>query len=654
MVDKDFWVSNSGTKKVDKNFWVGTETKPLPTAQTKAPTVTSNENFTADDVARRMQVQQNRENTQQLVKNEFAKEQEAQRQEQERWDNLSFGQKIVDPFKTAGANIQHSNLGIQESQAWSEYRSKQDAESLAKAEQATKAREEYEKSNDRIGKGNAFTKDFAGYLPQLGGQLLSGLGNAAGGAAAGAGAGAGTALVAGQLGPQVLVPEEIATVPAGAVTGAIWGGRAGYVAGVANYSYDLMAGSAYKNLLDMGIPNEVALELSHDEAIINSLIEGTGAVVDLISLGLGKLASKSSLTVAQKLAQNKLIQAGAAYGMNLVSEPMEEMAQEKVSIETEKKAADIAGIERQATEAQDRERIKESGLSALKISAISGGGNIAGNIVTNKINDTMTARAEQKQLDQDVKDLQQEYQTRQAMETYKKLSPYDKYQPSQADTKISSKDIKPRTGLPEGGKIYVDENGVAVDSRNYVAPSENNVQNGQYSPVNARQVIQNPINQENVEKIGNQQKNVASESPTNVFQEPSNQTILPTQKIQETVNSAKIVGMSDFDVKKATEIHKMLQSGSNLKFYDSKNVPAGVDSRAINANGFYKDGTLWINKDSKRQVEKILGHELTHHLENTETYSDFAKSIFDSNLFYDYITSQGYDNVEQFKENLRQ
>ena len=107
---------------------------------------------------------------------------------------------------------------------------------------------------------------------------------------------------------------------------------------------------------------------------------------------------------------------------------------------------------------------------------------------------------------------------------------------------------------PDNTKIYVDENGVAVDSRNYVAPSENNVQNGQYSPVNARQVIQNPINQENVEKIENQQKNVAPESPTNDFQEQGKQTILPTQKIQETVNSAKIAGMSDFDVEKAKEL----------------------------------------------------------------------------------------------------
>ena len=81
---------------------------------------------------------------------------------------------------------------------------------------------------------------------------------------------AGTAALLGQAGPQVAVPEEIATVPAAFITGAKIGGKGGYVAGVAKYSYDLMAGSAYKTLLDMGVPNDVALELSGDEAIINS------------------------------------------------------------------------------------------------------------------------------------------------------------------------------------------------------------------------------------------------------------------------------------------------------------------------------------------------------------------------------------------------
>lgn len=43
-------------------------------------------------------------------------------QEQERWNKLSLGEKIADPFKTAGANIKFGDLGIEENIAWNEYR----------------------------------------------------------------------------------------------------------------------------------------------------------------------------------------------------------------------------------------------------------------------------------------------------------------------------------------------------------------------------------------------------------------------------------------------------------------------------------------------------------------------------------------------------
>ena len=310
---------------------------------------------------------------------------EAERQEQERWNNLSAGEKITDPFQTMGANITYGDLGIKENVAWNEYRSKQDDASLQAAQAATKAREEFEQNNDRIGKGNAITKDFAQYLPQLGGQLKYGLGGAAGGAAVGAGTGAGLALVAGQLGPQVAVPEELATVPTAALAGAIRGGKGGYVAGTAKYGYDMMAGNAYKTLLDMGVPNDVALELSGDEALISSLIEGGGAIVDLISLGIGKLAGKGGTTAAKEVAKNRLLAAAKAYGLNLVSEPLEEMAQEKVSIETEKKAAEQAGIQRMSSDWDDFERIKQAGEGALKVAAVSGGLNAGGNYIANKI-----------------------------------------------------------------------------------------------------------------------------------------------------------------------------------------------------------------------------------------------------------------------------
>lgn len=328
----------------------------------------------------------------------------SQKFEQQRWDNANalgkakiIGSNIAEKasdvaggVETTIQNATYGDLAIKEKQAWSEYRSKQDNESLAKAEEATKARELYEATHKKVGTGNAFTKDFAQYIPQMTGQLGAGLSNALGGI----GVGAGTALVAGQLGPQVGLPEEIITVPAAAATL----GKAGYVAGTAKYSYDLMAGSAYKTLLDMGVPNDVAIELSGDEAFVNSLIEGGGAVVDLITLGLGKLASKSSLTVAQKLAQNKLLQAGAAYGLNYLSEREEEGLQERVSIGTEKKAAEMLGIEREATEEDDKKRIQEAKRAGGNIALISGLGNVAGNVVTNKISEKANTNSETQKL----------------------------------------------------------------------------------------------------------------------------------------------------------------------------------------------------------------------------------------------------------------
>ena len=297
----------------------------------------------------------------------IVEEKKAEREEQERWDNLSLGEKIADPFKTAEANRKHSALGIEESQAWTEYRNKQDEESLAKAQAATKAREEYELSNDRIGKGNAFTRDFAGYIPQMLGQIGAGVGNAAGGAAAGAG----TALAIGQLGPQVGLPEELITVP----TGALWGGRAGYVAGTGKYNYDLVVGTAYKTLLDMGVPNDIALELSGNEAVINGAIEALGSVVDLASFGAG--------SVVKEPLKRFLTGAVKSYVANLISEPTEEGLQRKVSIEIEKEAAKRAGIERKVTESEDWQSILDDMKAARNVALFTGLGNVGGNIVNN-------------------------------------------------------------------------------------------------------------------------------------------------------------------------------------------------------------------------------------------------------------------------------
>ena len=130
---------------------------------------------------------------------------------------------------------------------------------------------------------------------------------------------------------------------------------------------------------------------------------------------------------------------------------------------------------------------------------------------------------------------------------------------------------------------------------------------------------------------------------------------LPTQKAQKIYQSAKIAGMTDVDMKKAIDLNNMLRSGARLEFYDEKNIPQNVQAdKAKIANGFYKDGTLWINKNSKNKVEQILGHELTHHLESANSYTDLSNTILDSDVFYDYISEKGYTNVAEYKTKLKE
>lgn len=174
-----------------------------------------------------------------------------------------------------------------------------------------------------------------------------------------------------------------------------------------------------------------------------------------------------------------------------------------------------------------------------------------------------------------------------------------------------------------------------VTNRNNANVQENEAQN--------QPQTQN-IEQPNV-TLPNQVETAQNVNTEQITQIPN----LPTQKAQETLQSAKIAGMTDMDMQKAKELNDMLRSGTRLKFYDPQNIPQGVDvSRAADANGFYTDGTLWINKNSKMKVERILGHELTHHVEN----DDLINTILDSNIFYDFLSEKGFSNTAEFKKYL--
>lgn len=310
-------------------------------------------------------------------------------------DNAEFGKEVEDLSKyynafTSQANYIAGDLGLKYNEAMAKYFETQNISDLNEAQRIEELINLYNENAENVGKGGWIRKDFANYAPQLVGQTFAGVKGAIKGGATGAVAG-------GTIGSVV---PGIGTMT-GAMTGGQWGAKAGYVAGVGEYSYTQMIGSAYSQLLDLNIPNDIAREVASDTALWQSVVEMTGSVVDLASLGLGSKAVKgvAGKTVGQLTARKMIANALKAYGINILSEGTEEAVQEKIAIEGEKKAFNQAGMQRKSTSRQDLKRIGEAWTGGAKIAAISGGGNVLGNVTTNlhannKINNANTVIAQ--------------------------------------------------------------------------------------------------------------------------------------------------------------------------------------------------------------------------------------------------------------------
>ena len=144
---------------------------------------------------------------------------------------------------------------------------------------------------------------------------------------AGAAAGAGTALAAGQLGPQAAAPEEVITVPAGALWGA--------ASGMGKTSYDLSASSKFMETIEATVGRGV---MDDPQALFDSLNDPETlkkarskafkyglpvALFDTMSMGLAgrgvkigeKIASAAgSRAAAPRLAQEGLLNRAARLG----------------------------------------------------------------------------------------------------------------------------------------------------------------------------------------------------------------------------------------------------------------------------------------------------------------------------------------------------
>jgi hypothetical protein len=163
----------------------------------------------------------------------------------------------------------------------------------------------------------------------------------------GAMAGGTAAAIAGQVGPQVVTPEEIVTVPATAALGY----AAGTAAGSAEYWYKQGAGSMYHQLRKEGVPHNVS----------STVAASFGAPYAAIELAqVSKLVPGVKQTAAQAVAggiKSRLTALAKEKGVEYVEQIGQETTQELLSISGEKLAEWSAGVTPPKDKASAWERI---------------------------------------------------------------------------------------------------------------------------------------------------------------------------------------------------------------------------------------------------------------------------------------------------------
>lgn len=87
----------------------------------------------------------------------------------------------------------------------------------------------------------------------------------------------------------------------------------------------------------------------------------------------------------------------------------------------------------------------------------------------------------------------------------------------------------------------------------------------------------------------------------------------------ETRTSGGLFEVSEEKIAEGERLSKI--SGSKVVFFED------TDS---GFNGYYENGTIYINKNAKNPLAVVLSHELTHSLEGTDAYDDLSYFVFNS------------------------
>lgn len=116
---------------------------------------------------------------------------------------------------------------------------------------------------------------------------------------------------------------------------------------------------------------------------------------------------------------------------------------------------------------------------------------------------------------------------------------------------------------------------------------------------------------------------------------------MPTAKTNAVYNTAKQLNVDTQLANRVMEMAKLTEVPVN-GFVD---VNPKID-------GYYKDGAIYINKNSEKAQDRIFVHELTHNIEKADGWQGLRDTIFNSNVLYNELAEKG-QTLDEYRQLIK-
>ncbi len=161
-----------------------------------------------------------------------------------------------------------------------------------------------------------------------------------------------------------------------------------------------------------------------------------------------------------------------------------------------------------------------------------------------------------------------------------------------------------------------------LQTNNVVNPVQENIAETALKEPNIETAEEVPLNEGINEQVAqatvDQQQSTINENIAEGLKSDNDMIKMEAQRVnsEKIKNSAKLYKVDTETANRVSEVSNAL--GVQVEF---------VDQLDHGAEGAYKDGVIYISKDTVNPVQQVYKHELTHHLETTDSYNEFKDTV---------------------------